>query len=55
MRRDVLNNYFSPAKVASMQPMLETKAGLLCDRFDEYEAQKKVVNLSDGFNAFATE
>jgi cytochrome P450 len=55
IRREVLNNYFSPAKVAAMQPLLQEKIARLCQRFDEYEAQKAVANLSDGFNAVATE
>ncbi|KAF2147767.1 putative P450 monooxygenase [Myriangium duriaei CBS 260.36] len=53
IRREALNNYFSTAKIAGIQPLLETKIGQLCDRFEEYAKQGRVLNLNDGFNAFS--
>lgn len=44
---------FSAAKIARMQPHLEARR--LCNRLDDCPEQKRVVNLSDGFNALATE
>ena len=54
-RRESLDPFFSQRSVHALENMLKEKTKQLCGRFDQALSQKKPVNISDLYFAFALE
>lgn len=54
-RRESLDPFFSQRSVHALEHMLKEKTKQLCGHFDQAVSQKKPVNISDLYFAFALE